>query len=304
MNILIAEDDSISRHILTANVTKWGYNPIAVADGRAALKQMQQDDPPQLALLDWEMPEMNGLEVCQRVRQANSSSPSYIIILTGRSDAADIVRGLDAGANDYVSKPFNNDELHARIRTGKRMVDLQNELLAAKNALAHTATHDCLTGILNREGILDRLAIELERSRRNGKHIAIGLCDIDHFKQVNDTYGHQIGDAVLCGFSATIKNALRPYDAIGRFGGEEFLIIAPDYHNSETSSLFERLRARVEEQCTSTSADNVSVTVSIGVVVSDGHTAVDNLLATADKALYKAKNAGRNRVVFSRLNPA
>ncbi len=299
MDILIAEDDSVSRHILAAIVSKWGYNPIAVADGRTALERMQQGDPPQLALLDWEMPEMDGIEVCRRIREENPFSPPYIIILTGRTDTADIVRGLDAGANDYVSKPFKNDELHARIRTGKRMVDLQNELVAAKNALAYAATHDSLTGLLNRAGILDRLSTEMERSRRTGTRIAIGLCDIDHFKHVNDTYGHQAGDAVLCCFATSIKNALRPYDAIGRFGGEEFLIIAPDYQCSDANGLFERLRVRVEEQITPTNAGEVSITVSMGVVVSAGTTAVDTLLATADKVLYQAKNTGRNRVVFA-----
>ncbi len=299
LNILIAEDDSVSRHILTAIVSKWGYNPIAVADGRAAWELMQQEDPPQLALLDWEMPEMDGLEVCRRIREENPFSPPYIIILTGRTDTVDIVRGLDAGANDYVSKPFKNDELHARIRTGKRMVDLQNELVAAKNALAHAATHDPLTGIFNRAGILDRLDAEMERARRAGSRIAIALCDIDHFKQVNDTYGHQAGDAVLRCFATGIKNALRPYDAVGRFGGEEFLVIAPDCHETEARGLFERLRSRVEEQTTSTNAGIVSITVSMGVVINSGTTAVDFLLATADKALYQAKNGGRNQVVFA-----
>ncbi len=300
MKILIAEDDSISRHMLTAIVTKWGYTPIAVADGRAALEQMQQPEaPPQLALLDWEMPEMDGIEVCRRVREDKPFSPPYIIILTGRTDTADIVRGLDAGANDYVAKPFKNDELHARIRTGRRMIDLQNELVAAKNALSHAATHDSLTGIPNRAGILARLNTELDRSRRAGTQLAIGLCDIDHFKQVNDTYGHQTGDEVLCHFSTTIAHALRPYDAIGRFGGEEFLVIAPDYHDSETSGLFERLRRQVADQVTATKTGDVAITVSIGVVISDTSTSVDSLLAKADKALYQAKNAGRNRVIFA-----
>lgn len=298
MNILIAEDDPVSRHILTAIVSKWGYTPVAVTDGLAALKMMQQDDPPQLALLDWEMPEMDGIEVCRRIREEKPFSPPYIIILTGRTDSADIVKGLDAGANDYVSKPFNNDELHARIRTGKRMVDLQNELVAAKNALSHAASHDFLTGIFNRYGVLEQLDTEMERSRRNGSRIAIGLCDIDFFKRVNDTYGHQAGDAVLCSFTATIRETLRPYDTIGRFGGEEFLIIAPDFQGKETDGLFERLRLRIEQLTTPTKAGDIRITVSTGVAISNHSTSVDSLLAAADKALYQAKDAGRNRVVF------
>lgn len=298
MRILIAEDDFTSRNILASIVKKWGYNPVVTEDGQAAWDALQQPDAPKLLLLDWNMPIIDGLEVCRRLREIDSSDPFYIILLTGRGEKDDIVKGLDAGANDYIIKPYDNAELRARVKVGQRMLDLQSSLLEAQNALAYQATHDSLTGIFNRRAILDALEKELARMRREEGRLTIGMCDIDHFKKINDTYGHQAGDDVLIAFTGCIKGWLRDYDCVGRYGGEEFLIIAPGDSGQGTDSLYERLRMRIADTGMETCAGMISITASIGVACGTGQTTADTLLAAADTALYRAKADGRNRISF------
>ncbi len=299
MRILIAEDDLTSRNILTAIVKKWGFDPVATEDGAAAWEVLQRPDSPELVLLDWNMPGMDGLEVCRRLRASDSRNPPYVILLTARSEKGDIVQGLEAGANDYVSKPYDNEELQARIRVGRRMLELQSSLLETQDALAHQATHDALTGVFNRRAILDRLSAELSRAKRENGSLSVGMCDIDHFKKINDTYGHQAGDEALVAFTLRIQDRLRGYDSLGRYGGEEFLVIAPGSVGDIGESLYEQLCARVAEAEISTKAGPVSLTVSIGVAPGTGRSTVDALIAAADAALYQAKSGGRNRVAYA-----
>lgn len=293
---MVAEDDQTSRNILVAVLRKWGFEPLAVADGSEAWRIMQGDDPPDLAILDWEMPGLDGLDVCRRIRASLTNNPPYIIILTARKEKDDIVLGLDAGANDYISKPYNSDELLARIKVGQRMVELQTELLAARNALAHEARHDPLTGIFNRRAIIENFQREIKRFERQKGNLGVGLLDIDHFKRVNDKYGHQVGDEVLCGVVQAIKGCLRGYDFLGRYGGEEFLVVAVDDATPNGLGLFERLRARVAELGIPTKAGEVNVTISIGVTWAQKGMHIDDFLCQADEALYRAKAEGRNRV--------
>lgn len=296
MRVLVAEDDLTSSSILTALLTRWGYEPVVVDNGSAAWEVMQQLDAPQIALIDWEMPGLDGVEVCRRIREMENTNPPYLIMLTSKGESASIVVGLDAGANDYITKPYKNDELQARLRTGQRMMKLQTELIVAKEALAHEATHDYLTGVLNRAGILNGLERELKRARRNNSTLSIGLCDIDHFKQVNDHHGHQVGDRVLQSFVAALKTELRDDDLLGRIGGEEFLIVAPCLASGFEQGLYERLRKKVEKLCFPVKAEQFSITMSVGVAETDGRTTAEALLAEADAAMYRAKNAGRNRI--------
>ncbi|MCF8107684.1 MAG: diguanylate cyclase [Desulfohalobiaceae bacterium] len=299
MKILIAEDDVTSRTILTAIVKKWGYEPVAVEDGSRAWQVMQDADAPDLAILDWVMPGMDGLQVCRLIRENLTFNPPYLILLTAKGEKSDIVTGLDAGASDYISKPYDNDELLARIRVGQRMVELQTELLETREALAHKATYDSLTGALNRGAILDGLRKALKRAERRNSNLSIGLCDIDHFKDINDTYGHQVGDDVLRGLVHTIHNNLRDHDLLGRYGGEEFLVVAPHSSGSSEAGLYERLRAQIAGLEVTTKSAVVGITVSIGVASAEQGTSVDLMLTEADNALYRAKAEGRNRVCYA-----
>ena len=299
MKILIAEDDFTSRSILVAILKKWDYDPVATEDGIAAWEALQRPDAPELVLLDWDMPGMNGPEVCRRLREIDAAHPSYVILLTGRGEKSDIVKGLDAGANDYIAKPFDSEELQARIRVGRRMLELQSSLREARDALSHQASHDPLTGILNRRAILGRLSAELSRVKRENGTLSVGMCDIDHFKKVNDAHGHQVGDEVLIAFTRCLQAQLREYDWVGRYGGEEFLVIASGTRSWTEDGIYERLRAQVEKTNIETKSGLISITVSIGVARGNEQSTEDALLAASDEALYKAKDEGRNRVVYA-----
>ncbi len=295
MRILIAEDDATSRRMLSGVLRKWGYAVTVTGDGAQAWEALQQPDAPRLAIIDGMMPELDGIEVCRRVRAIETRDPPYIIMLTSMGKHEDIVAGLDAGANDYVSKPHNNAELRARVGVGQRMLELQAEANTARDALAHEAMHDPLTGIFNRRAIMEMLRKELARAAREHQPLSIGMCDIDHFKRVNDTYGHQTGDDVLCGFVQRIQDRLRSYDHLGRVGGEEFLVLAPHASGAPQAGLFQRLCEDISDGDIQTRSGNVAITVSIGIAEGAGENAMDAMLAAADSALYDAKDNGRNR---------
>lgn len=281
--------------MLTAVLRKWSYDPVTTENGAQAWEALQQPDAPKLVLLDWNMPEMDGVEVVRRVRRLVTSEPPYIIILTSDGAKASIVAGLEAGANDYVVKPYDTDELLARIRVGRRMVELQAKLVEARNALAHEAMHDPLTGAANRRAIMEALSSELARTKRQNTGLSIGICDIDHFKKVNDAYGHLVGDKVLCGVVRLLAGSLREYDRVGRWGGEEFLVVAPG-SKEDAGRLYERLRAALADNAIPTLAGKLTLTASIGVATWRGNESVEELLGAADAALYQAKDRGRNRV--------
>lgn len=298
MRILIADDDVTSRTMLTGLMKRWGYDVVEAIDGAQAWEELQRSDAPRLAVLDWVMPVMDGVEVIRLVRARSAEHLPYILLLTAKNGTDDIIRGLDAGADDYVGKPFSLGELRARIQVGRRTVELHSILLETQSALNHQATHDPLTGVLNRRAILGHLEKELSRIRRDGGSLSIGILDIDHFKRVNDRYGHQAGDEVLCGCVEVLGGLLRDYDLLGRLGGEEFLVVAPGT-GDECGHLYERLRAAISSTTFTSRVKPVSVTVSIGVASCNGTTCLDDLLAAADDALYRAKRSGRDRVVHS-----
>jgi two-component system, cell cycle response regulator len=296
MRILIAEDDFTSRTVLAGVLKKSGHEVVETINGAEAWDALRQPDAPPLVILDWMMPEVDGPEVVRRVRALQTDRPPYVIMLTTKGDKADIIAGLEAGANDYLAKPFDPGELRARVEVGRRMVEMQAALIKSREMLAQEASHDPLTGLLNRRAILDRLREEFARAGRHGDLLALGMCDIDHFKQVNDTYGHQTGDDVLCGLAQILSESIREYDSVGRMGGEEFLVIAPMKAGMDWISVFGRLCARVAESKITTRSGVLSVTVSIGLACAAGESTVDEILEAADAALYRAKNEGRNRV--------
>ena len=301
MKLLIAEDDLTSRTILAAVARKWGYEPIAVEDGEAAWEVLRRPEPPRLLLLDWMMPRLDGLALCRRIRREESSDPPFIILLTGRGETEDIVKALEAGANDHVAKPFENAELRARLDVGKRMLDLQEQLRRVTEALAIRATQDSLTGLLNRGAIMEALDQEMARAQRRQQTLCVGLCDIDHFKRVNDTHGHLAGDAVLREAARRIEAALRPFDHVGRYGGEEFLILVAATQD-QAAALFERIRHVFADAPFVVEQAALDVTISCGATffTPPADERIDTaLIAAADAALYRAKDAGRNRTVFA-----
>jgi PleD family two-component response regulator len=227
LQVLVAEDNPVFQSMLCGILERWGYAAVSVRDGETAWDILQSEHAPRLAILDWMMPGIDGVEVCRRVRTAGKEPYTYIVLLTARTESRDLVEAMDAGADDYLTKPFRNHELRVRLRAGRRILDLQEELLRAREALRLQATHDALTGLMNRSAILERLRNELSRSSRDRQPLAVLLADLDRFKLVNDKCGHLAGDAVLRESALRMKSALRRYDAVGRYGGEEFLLVLP-----------------------------------------------------------------------------
>ncbi len=295
--ILIADDDPVARTMLQALLTKWGYQVIAVSDGLEAARVLERADAPQLAILDWMMPGAEGPEICRRMRALSERPYVYILLVTGRSQRGDLLRGLESGADDYLTKPFDSEELRTRLLVGQRILDLQNKLIAAREELRFKATHDALTGIPNRATVLEAINYERSRQVRDANSFGIVLIDIDHFKRVNDSYGHLVGDAVLKSIAQQIVGCVRPYDTVGRYGGEEFLVVVPLSDASGTMSLAERVRRRIESTPVASDSGPIHVTISCGVAVCSGETSIEvqSLLYLADEALYRAKAGGRNR---------
>ena len=298
MRVLIAEDDVTSRMLLKRVLESWGYEVIVTKDGAEAWEELQVTDGPRLAILDWMMPGMDGVDVCRRTRAQETLQPPYLILLTALGDKESVVTGLDAGADDFVRKPYDPDELRARLAVGRRLVELNDELLGAQHALEILARTDALTGVLNRGAIVGELEQEASRAAREGGLLGVGMLDIDRFKLVNDTHGHSAGDAVLCEIVRRVLGVMRPYDAFGRFGGEEFLVIVPGCGEKELRDVLERMRRAIGRTPIVVDGGEVAVTVSLGGAVR-GRDSADRLIARADDALYTAKEQGRDRVVLA-----
>ena len=298
VNVLIAEDDMVSRRLLEAMLLKWGYEVTATCDGVEAWEVLQGADAPPLAILDWMMPGMDGVEVCRKVRQRGQEPYIYLLLLTTKGRKENIIEGLDAGADDYLTKPFDPHELQVRLRTGMRIVTLQAEIIETREALRIQATHDALTGVWNRRAIIEILGTELLRSSRDALPVAVVMADLDHFKHINDTYGHVVGDAVLREAVSRMRTLLRPYDAMGRYGGEEFLVVLPGCTAQDAFRLAERLRIGISQEPMIIPGGTIDATGSLGVATSDTAAIVDAtaLIQAADTALYRAKAGGRNRV--------
>lgn len=245
------------------------------------------------------MPKLDGVDVCKAIRESNLEPYKYILLVTAKNETENIIQGMEAGADDYITKPFSKQELSVRINAGKRIIELQKELIDAREQMRYQATYDKLTAILNRAAIFEILSKELSRAQRTNNHLGVILLDLDHFKHVNDTYGHLAGDQVLKTAAQVIQSAIRPYDRVGRYGGEEFLIVLPETDMDESTMVAERIRATIEKTPVKTDEGIINVTVSLGVTalqdkINDDD--VDCFIKTADVALYTAKNSGRNRV--------
>ena len=296
--ILVAEDDSTSLFILKSLLEKWGYSVVALADGKEAYAALSGKSPPLLAILDWMLPGMNGPEICRslRERSGDENQYQYIILLTVKAEKENIVTGLDSGADDYVIKPFDYQELKLRIRVGERILYLQEQLRKA-------AMEDPLTGLSNRRASIRALESEIARYRRTGESFSVALLDLDHFKKVNDIYGHATGDAVLIEAARRMKSAVRPYDTVGRFGGEEFLLIFPGLKKEDAVNICERIRHSMEKSpffAVPEENGGLPFTLTSSLGVSSWEETLrgpDELLLAADRKLYLAKERGRNAVI-------
>ncbi len=298
MKILVVDDDPLTLHMVVYRLRQWGHEVISCTDGESAWKILEGGMVPNVAILDWMMPGINGPDLCQKIRSKKDCPYVYIVLLTGRNNPEDLIAGLDAGADDYLTKPFHLGELEARLRAGKRIVDLQNELISARETLRLQAMQDPLTQILNHGAILDALLSEINRAQREHQPLSLILADLDAFKLVNDTYGHVAGDHVLIEVARRMRSCLRSYDAIGRYGGEEFLIVLPNSDDSQAIGLAERIRTAVASEPFRLHHVDLTVTVSQGVTTwtDPDSIPIERLIQSADRALYGVKHSGRNAV--------
>jgi diguanylate cyclase (GGDEF)-like protein len=291
LKVLIADDDPLSLLYLQDALEEWGYEVLTATDGLRACEILQQPDAPMLAVIDWMMPGMDGIDVCRQIRDTVRDRYIYLIMLTTRVETEFVVAAMNAGADDFIGKPFNAEELQVRVRAGRRISELEQQLRLK-------ASHDALTGIYNRGALLEILDKELVRHRRDARPVSIIFGDLDHFKRINDEHGHLAGDAVLREVSRRVGAVLRPYDSLGRYGGEELMIVLPSCDQDGALEVAERVRAVVASQPVATAFGAIPSSLSIGIAVAEGSAAVSTqkLIQMADEALYRAKLAGRNRV--------
>ena len=293
MKVLIAEDDPISRRLLESFLHKWGYDVLVTSDGGAAWEAMQKPDAPSLVISDCMMPNMNGLELCGNIRAMKKSRYTYFIILTTKAKKQHVIEGLQAGADDFLIKPFDRNELRYRLKIGERIIRLEHRILELANT-------DALTNVRNRRAFMEKMEMELHRSRRTRIPLCLILTDIDHFKKINDNYGHQVGDVVLQKFSAKLSESVRPYDFVGRYGGEEFVICLPGADCVQGRSIAERMCKRVENMkiLSPDCSHSIHITASFGVgsYRLESEDSLDSITGRADEAMYRAKREGRNRV--------
>jgi len=296
MKILIADDDKMSRRLLQKTLEREGYEVIAVDNGHLALQQLSLPDGPRLALLDWMMPELDGPDVCKGVRNQHERPYVHIVLLTSRSSKQDVVAGLHAGADDYLTKPWDPAELMARLRVGQRILQLEDRLVEARETMRFKATHDPLTSLFNRGVIVDLLDRELARTRREKGSTVVMLGDLDHFKSVNDQYGHLVGDEVLREIARRLLASVRSYDFVGRYGGEEFLIVLNNCDSAQAVARAEEVRIGIANHQVQTMRGPLPITMSLGVLASRDwdRRSVEEILLETDLALYKAKADGRN----------
>jgi two-component system cell cycle response regulator len=302
IKVLVADDSAVSRKLVELTLSEKQYSLVFAKSGRETL-DLFAEHRPALVIVDWIMPDLTGLEICQHIRSRAQASYTYIILLTGKSEKESVVEGLAAGADDYLTKPFHHDELIARVGVGLRIIGLQREIEAKNLLLKELALTDALTGLPNRRSIEDWATRQLSGAARYGFSFWVALADLDHFKAVNDTYGHDAGDNVLKTFSEILKSNSRQSDICGRIGGEEFLFVLTHTTEENAKRVIDRVRAELEATHFNFDGNSLKVTASFGLAGFVGTRAPDfnRLVAQADAALYSAKRQGRNRLELSEM---
>jgi diguanylate cyclase (GGDEF)-like protein len=303
MKILVADDDQVSLMMMRRMLVQTGYDVVTAQDGWTAVESILEENGPRLLLLDWMMPELSGPEVCKAIRTRSGQGYIYIVLLTAKDSKADLIAGLEAGADDYLTKPCHPEELRARLRTGQRVLRLEDGLVEARDEMHFRATHDALTSLLNRGAIMDALSTKLRESRAQRTGFSVLLCDVDHFKAINDTYGHPVGDQVLRELARRLQRTTNA-GAVGRFGGEEFLMVFDQCGAERLATSASEVCAIVRETPFQTSMGPLQVSISAGALCVSPHdtiSAPDQVLQRADLLLYQAKKEGRDRVVLDRV---
>ncbi len=307
VKIVVAEDDRTTRVLLTRALERWGYEVTGVEDGEAAWEVLQAEGT-RMLVTDWEMPRLDGPALCERIRETLDGRYVYVLLLTSHKEPVHIVQGLDAGADDFVSKPFNPAELRARLGVGRRILALQDQLAAMNRELeltnaelARIAATDALLQIGNRRSFEDAITRIHAFARRGTRCYGLLMVDVDHFKQFNDRHGHAFGDRVLAEVANSLRVALAGQGEIFRYGGEEIVIVVPEQTANGVRAIAEHLRAAVAAaRVDQVDGGVASVTASIGAAYFNGHEAVtcQVIVDRADTALYQAKRDGRNRVLL------
>ena len=302
--VLLVEDNPVSRRFIEKILESGGYRVTPVQNGREAVEEINRAYYP-IIITDWVMPEMSGIDLCREVRERKTEGYVYIILLTAKVSKGDIVEGLESGADDYLSKPVHPAELKARIQTGVRILELEHSLRKANEEVRKLSITDPLTGCYNRGYLNERLPQEIHRAVRYARPLSIAMCDLDHFKRINDTYGHGTGDAVLKYTVDLIRASIRKRaDWIARFGGEEFVMVLPETGLSGAGVLVERIRSRLASTDINACGNTLRVTASFGVIGFDGASlkksaappSTEAIMNRADRLLYRSKREGRNRV--------
>lgn len=301
--ILVADDDPLERKIVSAVLKKNGHESILAEDGRQAWDVLQQEKP-RFLITDWSMPVMDGLELTRIIRAADLPGYTYIILLTARDQSNDLVAGLEAGADDYLKKPFDPQELLARIAVGERILHLEDKLKAMLAKLEQQAMYDSLTNVMNRRAIYLFAQGQLERARRAGEPFSLIFLDVDNLKAINDQHGHLFGDVAIKAVARTIQTSSRPYDGVGRWAGDEFVIILPGVDSPNARKIASRILQGVSSQrLPVTNQTEIQISLSAGIVtitkVILSEHMLDALVDSADEALYRAKRSGRNQVQFN-----
>ncbi len=303
-DVLVVDDDAVTRAQLRFLLLRNGYDVTIASSGEEGWDMLQQRHFP-IVITDWSMPGMNGPDLCRLVRENLDDEYLYMILLTGMTEKQQVAKGLEAGADDYITKPFDSGELLARLRVGRRILSLQRSMRETQLELHEMAHQDGLTKVMNRRAIDGHLSDAIARLARATHPSTVALLDIDFFKRVNDTYGHQAGDAVLQEVAARIRDILRKTDKIGRYGGEEFIAILESADVDDAAEVAERIRMAVQELPIEHGGHEISVTISIGLCEAPaGYSGSSALVVErADAALYEAKRGGRNQVVLGSLEP-
>ncbi len=299
--IAIVDDDDSIRRLVRLYLERNGYTVMECSNGREA-RELLRDHSWDLAILDRKLPDLDGLDLCLELKGDAENRGRYVIVLTGEDEPAEKLEGFELGADDYVTKPFEPLELMARIRAAKRIIDLQKELIATNRRLERLSITDGLTQLFNHRHFQEELARTFEESVRYGRPLSLALIDIDHFKKINDTWGHAVGDEVLKNVSSIFSRSVRATDLVARYGGEEFVVMMPETELDDARQFAEKIRSLVEQSPTRSGEQTVVATISIGIATVP-HPRLKSpidLIESADRGLYAAKREGRNR---TRLDP-